>query len=425
MLRLANLLPGKRLYLVAALLGVCLSGLRPGASQAQERQVPDLPPRPRVPIYDPGQPVQKKTLKNGVRVLVQEQRTSDRAAGVVALRMGTLYETEEESGLSQILMRTLGSGTKTRSGTLVQLELVAAELSLESGAGPDLGQVSINAKREKVDKAIEILSDVVLNPTFPDTAFQAARVQYLTSASDELEAPIPATYAIFLRTMYRGSALERPAHGLVHSISECRRSDILELYKKFFVGGNVTVCFVGNFDGKKVMASVEKAFASLPAGPPPARVGGEPVPLDADTLVSEERPFLAQSLVYGYAVPGYDQPDFPAFMVIDSYLRSGDRSPITYWLPERHLASGVGVLYPAYPKRSSIAVYLGAAPRNFKAARDTVAAVLTSLTQNPLDEGEWPVQIRRVQNGFFKDQNNPLVRARNISRYETLGLGLD
>ena len=212
---------------------------------------------------------------------------------------------------------------------------------------------------------------------------------------------------------------------LVRTISDSRRSDIVALYKRLFVGGNITVCFVGNFDGKKVMADLEKAFATAPPGAPPAPAGGNPVPLAADTLVSEERPYVAQSLAFGYAAPGFGEPDYPAFMIIDSYLRSGDRSPIAYWLQERRLAAGVGVLYPRYPKRSSIAVYLGATPANWKAARDTVAAVMRRLTVEPLDKGEWAAHLKRVQNGYFKDQDNPLIRARDLSRYETLGLGLD
>jgi zinc protease len=425
MLRTANLLPGKRVSLALFSLTVALFALAPAASHAQERVVPDLPPRPRVPIYDPGQPVAQKTLKNGVRLMVQEQRTSDRVAGVVALRMGTQFETDDESGLSQILMRILPSGTTTRNPAQLQLELMAAQISLESSAGADLGQISCSTVRERTDKVIELLSDIVLHPSFPDTSFDAARVEALTSASGDLEDPIGSTYTIFLRTMYAGSALARPPHGLVQSIAHCRRSDIVDLYEKYFVGGNVIVCFVGNIDGKKVMSSLEKVFDALPSGDPPAAIAGDPGPLDADTLVTEVRPFRAQSLVYGYAAPGVNDPDFAAFMVIDSYLRSGDRSPITYWLPERHIATGVGILYPKYVNRSSMAVYLGATPADFPAARDTVASVFQSLATNPLDPGEWPVQIRRTQNGFFNDQNDPLVRARDMSRYETEGLGLD
>ncbi|HKW51829.1 MAG TPA: pitrilysin family protein [Candidatus Eisenbacteria bacterium] len=425
MLHSPNLLRAKGLSRTLALLIPLVSMLAPGPSVAQEREMPETAARPRQPVYDPGQPVQRKVLKNGVRLLVQEQRTSDRVAGVIGLKMGTRYETENESGLSQIMMRALSSATERRSGPELQLELLAAGATIESGAGADMGQISISTTRERVSKAIDLLSDITLNPAFPDTAFEAARGYFLGKASDDVSGPLSGTYAIFLRTFYRGSPFERPAFGQVRTIGDSRRSDIVALYKKLFVGGNMSVCFVGNFDGKKVMAELEKAFATAAAGSPPAPLAGEPIPLAADTLVSEERPYRAQSLAYGYPAPGYGDPDYPAFMIIDSYLRSGDRSPITYWLPEKRLATGVGILYPRYPKHSSMTVYLGATPLNWKAARDTVATVMRRLTSVPLDKGDWTAHLKRVQAAYFKDQDSPLVRARDMARYETLDMGLD
>jgi len=431
MLALPKPLESKRFALTLLTLVLALS-LPFGRSMAQERQAPEE--RPRVPMYDPGQPIERKVLKNGVRLLVQEQRTSEKVAGVVALRMGTRYETEDESGIGQIVMRTITAGTTKRNPAQMRLEVLAlggeAEKgnpgkTLESSAGPDMGQISIATNREGASKAVDLLADVVQNPAFPDTAFEAARSFYLGKASDELESPIPATYAIFLRTFYRGTPFERPAYGRLHSISECRRADVVALYRKLFVGGNITVAFVGNFDGKKMMADLEKAFGTLPPGAPPAAPKAQLAPLASDTTVTEERPFFAQSLAFGFPAPGYDDPDYPAFLVIDSYLRSGDRSPISYWLPERHIATGVGVLYPRYPGKSSIAVYLGARPEQWKAARDTVANVMGRLRKDPLEKGDWSVHLRRAQSGYFRDQTNPLVRARDISRYETQGLSQD
>ena len=421
----SNLLFIQRLSHVLTVLLLALAGILPASVSAQEREIPDMPARPRVPIYDPGQPVMRKVLKNGVRLLVKEQRTSDRVAGVVGLRAGTLYETELESGLSQVLFRTIKAGTEGRTPVQLQLELVAASVDLDASSGPDLGQISVVTTREQTAKAAALLADVVLRPSFPDTSFESARAHFLSKASDELESPLPATYAIFLRTMYRGSPLERPAFGRARSLAEARRSDVQALYKKLFVGGNLTVCFVGNIDGKKLMGQLEKAFQDAPAGAAPNPEAGDPMPLASDTLVTEERSIRAKSLTYGFPAPGYDDPDHPAFLIIDSYLRSGDRSPITFWLPERRVATGVGILYPRYPRRSSIAVYLGATTTNWQAARDTVAAVFARLKTDPLDEAEYNVHLRRVQNAFFNEQSNPLVRARDLTRYETQGVGIE
>src|SRR5947208_16935292 len=93
----------------------------------EERATPRAVPR--VPIYDPGAPVQKKVLKNGLTILVQEERTSERVAGAVALRMGSIYETDEEAGRSQVLIKSIVAGTQKHPPAEFALRLLAADAS--------------------------------------------------------------------------------------------------------------------------------------------------------------------------------------------------------------------------------------------------------------------------------------------------------
>lgn len=395
------------------------------APEVHERGTQEMPDRPRVPVYDPGLPLERKVLKNGVVLIVQEQRTSERAAAMVALRMGTQYEDANASGLSQVLMRALPTATKKLSAVDVSVHVSARKMTLESNAAADYGQVGFETVREEISPALEILAQMVLSPTFPDTSVESARSYFLQKAAEDVDSPLLATYTSFLATMYRGSPLARPPHGTVQALSEARRADVLALYKKFFVGGNMVVTVVGNVDGKKTMAQLEKLFAAAPPGSRPSPIPGEPVPPTSDTTIVSQREILARSLVYGYPAPGYADPDYPAMMIVDSFLRSADRSPITFWMPQRGQAGSVGVMFPSYPRRSSIAVYLGAQPAKYAAARDTVAAVFARVKSEPFDKGEWGVHLRRVQNAFFWKQNEPTLRARNLSRWEIQGVTTD
>ena len=414
-------LQSRGLWLLLAMVAAALSAT---SARAQDTRV--IPaPQPRIPIYDPGAPVQKKVLKNGVTILVQEQRTSERVAGAVALRMGTLYESDDDAGRCQVLIKSILAGTETKSPAELALRLLAADATMESGAGPDLGQIAITTKRERVEPAIDLLAEVTLHPSFPDTAVDASRQRALTTAADQNENPLRASYSLFLSAMYRGSPLARPVAGTVSGIADMRRKDVVDLYKKFFVGGNMVVCFVGNLDGKKTMARLEKAFASAPSGKGPPPVPGEPIPLAADTTLTAERELFAPVVTYGFAAPGYQDADYPAFKVIESYLASADRSPIALWMPQSGLAGSVGVLYAPYPKRSSMAVYLTTRPDKLQAARDTLVAVIGRLRTQPLDDGEWLEQLKRVQNGTFANQNDPMVRARSMSQFEASGVGYD
>src|SRR2546427_13166599 len=125
------------LWLLSAMVGSIL--LLPVAARGQEKVVPEMKPRPRVPIYETGAPVQKKVLKNGLTILVQEHRTSERVAAAVADRLGAMYEPDEDAGRGQGLIKAIVTGTETHPPVELALRLLAADAKAESGAGPGLG----------------------------------------------------------------------------------------------------------------------------------------------------------------------------------------------------------------------------------------------------------------------------------------------
>ena len=54
----------------------------------------------------------------------------------------------------------------------------------------------------------------------------------------------------------------RPPHGSVQALTEVRRSDIVALHKRLFVGSNMVVAVVGNVESKKAMAQIEKVIVA-------------------------------------------------------------------------------------------------------------------------------------------------------------------
>jgi predicted Zn-dependent peptidase len=423
MSRHRNLLSAEGLSAVLTLLALVFSA--PPPAEAQERVAPSRESRPRVPVYDAGTPIRRKVLKNGVTLLVQEQRTGERVAGTVTARMGTLYETDAEAGYSLVLTRSMVSGTSKQSPADFKLRLLALNAELESAAGADFGQLAIATRREGASQAASILGEIATSPSFADTSVEAARQEAIRRAGEQTEGAIASTYSMFLKAMFAGSPLERPVSGTVAALSSCRRADLVALHRRFCVGSNLVVVFVGNFDGKRMLADLEKAFAKVPAGPIPEPAGGEPRTIGSDTLLTDSRDFRLRSLVYGYPAPGYGEPDHPAFMILASYLASADRSPIAYWLPTRRQATGVGAIYAPYPKRSSLAIHLGATASQWQGARDSVVVVLKRLTTEPLDEGEWGVQLQRVHSSYFVNQRDPKWRASQMGYLEATGRGHD
>src|SRR5258705_53030 len=119
----------------------CVLTLTPGAARSQDERAAPVKPPPRVAIYDPGSPVQKKVLKNGVTILVQEERTSERVAGAVAVRMGSIYETDDDAGRGQVLIKSIVAGGGKKEPGRVGPQNLSGRAALASRAVPAPGPI--------------------------------------------------------------------------------------------------------------------------------------------------------------------------------------------------------------------------------------------------------------------------------------------
>src|SRR5690606_3499164 len=112
---------------------------------------------------------QKKTLDNGLTVLVQENH----AAPVVAVRFyvktGSIYEGPYlGSGISHLFEHTLGEGTKTRSKKEINDAVQAIGGQSNAYTTNHVTAYHITTAARYFDRALSILADEMQNATFPE-----------------------------------------------------------------------------------------------------------------------------------------------------------------------------------------------------------------------------------------------------------------
>ncbi|MBI3589421.1 MAG: insulinase family protein [Candidatus Liptonbacteria bacterium] len=164
----------------------------------------------------------KLTLKNGLRVVLVPQ--GGLAATVLILvEAGSEYETKRINGLSHFLEHLMFKGTKNRpkSGTIAnELDSLGAEYNAFTG-GQYTGYYA-KVQKEKIEKAVDLVSDLYLNPIF---------------IPEEIEKE-------------RGVSLKR---------------DDFQTYRdQHYVAPKTLVVVAGSFDVKKVRGQIESLFSDLP-----------------------------------------------------------------------------------------------------------------------------------------------------------------
>ncbi len=134
---------------------------------AQER-----PPAPSAPRTVQIPAIKNSELPNNLKVAVVERRNVPLVT-VSLLLNAAGADFEEKDGIANTTASLLTKGTKTRTATQIAEQIEFLGGNLNAGANWNSTVVSLNITSDKLDAAMAIMSDVVLNPTFAQSEIDA------------------------------------------------------------------------------------------------------------------------------------------------------------------------------------------------------------------------------------------------------------
>ena len=202
--------------------------------------------------------VKETKLKNGLTVAVVEKRNVPLVTVQLLVRSGANAEGMEKAGLADITAAMLTKGTKTRTAEQIAEQIEFLGGSIFSGAGWNNSSVSVSVTKDKLDKALDILADVVLNPTFPQDELDLLKTQYLDGLTYSLTQP--GFLGNYVASKY--SYEEHPAGGTPQSIETMSREAVMSFYDREFRPEIATLIFAGDIAPKQASDFAEKLFGN-------------------------------------------------------------------------------------------------------------------------------------------------------------------
>ncbi|HEV7645919.1 MAG TPA: pitrilysin family protein [Pyrinomonadaceae bacterium] len=217
----------------------------------------EQPPAPSSPRTVKIPAVQEKTLPNNLKVAVVTRKNVPLVTVELLIKSGANLENAREAGLADMTASLLTKGTKTRSATEIAEEMEFLGGSISAGAGWNLSQVVVSVMPDKLDKAMAIMSDVVLNPAFDQKEIDLLKSQTLDNLSFSLKQP--GFLASYVASKY--SFDEHPAGGTVDSINAITQQQIVGFHGNEYSPGNAVLIFTGDITALKANALAQKFFA--------------------------------------------------------------------------------------------------------------------------------------------------------------------
>ncbi|MEZ5305999.1 MAG: pitrilysin family protein [Pyrinomonadaceae bacterium] len=264
----------------------------------------------------------KTKLKNGLDVWYVQQAELPITSLNLVFENGSTENPKGMEGLADITASEMNSGTKTRDATQISNELQSIGAFMNVNSGWDSTQASMQTLSRHLDTALNIYSDIILNPIFPDKELETAKRRRLVALRQQRDDASQIASSVYSKLLYGDNhPYGRQESGDEKSIGAIKRDDIVKFYETYYKPNSATLIVVSDQSLKTIKPKLEKAFGAWASADVPTTQLKKPAQFDKPGIYLVDKPGAAQSqLRIGQVGVNRGNPDFVPILVMNQIL---------------------------------------------------------------------------------------------------------
>ena len=344
--------------------------------------------------------VQKFELSNGLRLLVREDHRLPLVGMGAVFRGGLLAETPQDNGITRLMTKVLLKGTKTRTAEQIANELESVGASISSEAGNNSFSVSVDVMKPDVKRGFSLLSDVLLNSTFPEKAIAREKEIQIAAIQQEEEQLTSVARNIMREALFPQHPYALRSNGSVGAVQHLTQKDLLDFRDRYVVARNGVIYVFGDVKADEIKQLVEQALGNMKAGALTLIDAKASMPLAKTTMVESRKDKAQGVIMVGFRGASLSSPDRYALELIDEassdlgsrfFIRIRQQMGLAYYVGASQMQGLVPGLF---------AFYLGTDPQKLERVRTELLDEIHNLA----NDGLTPEELQRAKKKLIGQQ---------------------
>jgi len=344
--------------------------------------------------------VQKFELSNGLRLLVREDHRLPLVGMGAVFRGGLLAETPQDNGITRLMTKVLLKGTKTRTAEQIANELESVGASISSEAGNNSFSVSVDVMKPDVKRGFSLLSDVLLNSTFPEKAIAREKEIQIAAIQQEEEQLTSVARNIMREALFPQHPYALRSNGSVGAVQHLTQKDLLDFRDRYVVARNGVIYVFGDVKADEIKQLVEQTLGNMKAGALTLIDAKASMPLAKTTMVESRKDKAQGVIMVGFRGASLSSPDRYALELIDEassdlgsrfFIRIRQQMGLAYYVGASQMQGLVPGLF---------AFYLGTDPQKLERVRTELLDEIHNLA----NDGLTPEELQRAKKKLIGQQ---------------------
>lgn len=337
----------------------------------------------------------KRTLPNGLVLIHSENHNLPVVMVNLVVKAGMVNEPGDKAGLANIVGETLDEGTKNRNSKQLSEEIDFIGASLSADVNEDYISIDLSILKKDVEKGFEILSDVIINPTFPEEEIKRIKEQIKGYLKRMQEEPSIVGLKLCKKEVFGEHPYGRLVAGEIETIDKINRDDIVDFYKKYFKPDNSILSIVGDISVSEVDNILSKYFKDW-KDDRTDKINEEKISHNKDSIglikkkmIRFHKDITQANIIMGSIGISRDDPDYYAYSVMNYIFGGGGFSSRLM----KKIRDEMGLAYDVYslftPNKQPGMIRIGLQTKN-----ESVGVALDEINK----------QINKIRSDYVTDE---------------------
>jgi len=361
--------------------------------------------------------IRRQKLPNGLTVITEQMQHIRSASIGIWLQTGSRDEDPEWNGISHFIEHMVFKGTKHRTAEEIARQVDSIGGNMDAFTAKECICFNVKVLDEHVPTALDILSDLVLNPNFDPADIARERGVIMEEIKMDEDNPDYLVHEIFTQNFFKDHPLGKPILGTKETVKRFERQPVVDAYSHRFAPGNIIVSAAGNLDHDRFVELVTGHFQHMK----PTKNGfHSTAPKTVSRIILRNKKALEQvQLCIG--VPAYPiaHEKRHAGYILNTLLGGGMSSRLFQNIRERQgLAYSIYSDLNPYRDTGCLAVYAGTSLASASKVVQSVVNEFHQLKAEPVPEEELNRSKAQLKGSLMLSLESSTARMSNLARQE-------
>src|SRR5216683_5825345 len=207
--------------------------------------------------------IRREVLPNGLTVITEQMQHIRSASIGIWIKTGSRDEDAQWNGISHFIEHMVFKGTRNRTAEQIARQVDSIGGNMDAFTAKECICFNVKVLDEHLPVAVDVLSDLVLNPVFAIEDIGRERGVILEEIKMDEDNPDYLVHEIFTQNFWKDHPLGKPILGTRDTVRSYEQENLFEFYRRRFVPNNMIISGAGNLNHERFVDLIKSRFMDL------------------------------------------------------------------------------------------------------------------------------------------------------------------